>query len=342
MILGLVDEAVQSGAPAGKACRLLGLSMRTRQRWLGQGIGEDRRAGPLSSPKNRLSDTERDNIVRMACNPEFRDLSPKQIVPTLLDQGIFVGSESTFYRVLHERDLVKHRGKARKPSAPRPRPVSKVATGPCQLWSWDITYMPGPIRGTFFYLYMIVDIWSRKIVAYAMHDCESTEHASELIIDACEREGIERGSLQMHSDNGSPMKGATMLATMEHLGVAASFSRPSVSDDNPYSESLFRTAKYCSRAPKGRFETQAAATLWADEFVEWYNHKHLHSAIRFVTPADRHDGKDGTILSKRKDVMEKARKRNPNRWSGDIRDLSPIAHVTLHPPAADALEVPAA
>ena len=342
MILGLIDETVQAGARVGEACKVIGLTIRTRQRWLDQEIGEDRRAGPLSSAANRMTDAERESIVETACSPEFRDVSPKQIVPTLLDRNVYIGSESTFYRVLRERNLLPHRGKAKKPSAPRPRPTSKVASGPCQLWSWDITYLPGPIRGTFFYLYMIVDSWSRKVVAYAIHDRETAEHASALIAAACEREGVEPGSVQLHSDNRSPMKGATMLATLERLGVAASFSRPSVSDDNPYSESLFRTAKYCSRAPKGRFITIEAAILWADEFVDWYNHKHRHSSIRFVTPADRHDGKHIAILLKRKDVMERAKARNPNRWSGETRCQDPIALVTLHPPAVEATEVTAA
>lgn len=331
MILGLIEEAVCAGARVAEACRVMGLTIRTRQRWLDQGIGDDRRAGPLSSAANRMTDEERESIVEAACSPEFRDLSPKQIVPTLLDRGIYIGSESSFYRILRERNLVTHRGKARKPSTPRSRPESKTATGPRQLWSWDITYMPSPIRGTFYYLYMIVDIWSRKVVGYAMHDREAAEHASDLIEATCKREGIESGDVQLHSDNGGPMKGATMLATLERLGVAASFSRPRVSDDNPYSESLFRTAKYSLKAPRGRFGKIEDATQWADDFVDWYNHTHLHSAIRFVTPADRHDRKDADILSKRKSVIEAARDRHRNRWSRGIRCLDFIAEVTLHP-----------
>jgi len=330
MILGLVDEAVTSGASQGRACEEIGVDERTLQRWRSSDIGDDRRAGPSSSPRNKLRPEERAKVVQIACSAEFRDKSPKQIVPLLADQGKYVGSEATIYRILRDQDLMKHRGRAKAPEK-RARPSTKVATGACQIWSWDITYLPAPIRGTFFYLYVIVDVWSRKIVGQAVHTSESAEHAAALIKDACEAEEVERGQLLLHSDNGSPMKGATMLATLQRLGVQASFSRPSVSDDNPYSEALFRTTKYCPMYPSKPFESVNAASGWVENFVAWYNCEHLHSAIRFVTPSDRHAGRHIQVLESRREVFEAARARNPERWSQGIRSLDPIATVTLHP-----------
>lgn len=332
----LITEAVNAGARKGRVCKLLGLSIRTLQRWLDEGVGADKRAGPHSEPPSKLTLEERQKVIDLACSPRFRNKSPKQIVPLLLDEGVHVASVSTFYRILQEEGLLKHRGKARAPRKAAARPESKTATGPCQLWSWDITYVPGPIRGTFFYLYLIVDIWSRKAVGHAVHSCESAEHAAALIRETCAREGIASGQVILHSDNGGPMKGATMLATLQGLGVAASFSRPRVSDDNPYSEALFRTAKYGLHTPNAAFASLEAAAEWADTFVRWYNHEHLHSGVEFVTPADRHAGLHIEILDNRQRVLEAARAANPSRWSGPCATFTPTQEVELHPqnPAA--------
>ncbi len=334
MILGLVDEAVTNGASVGRVCREIGLAPTTLQRWRGQSIGDDGRAGPNSPPSNKLSAQERQRVIDTACSPEFRDLSPKQIVPRLADQGTFIASEATFHRVLHEEGLLKHRGRAKAPTK-RHRPPVKVADGPCQLWSWDITYLPGPIRGTFFYLYVIMDVWSRKIVGWEVHLEESAEHAADLIIATCKAEGIEPDQVILHSDNGGPMKGATMLATLKRLGVLPSFSRPRVSDDNPYSESLFRTLKYRPWYPSKPFVSLQAASEWVTTFVRWYNDEHLHSGIRFVTPSDRHAGSHHNILQRRRAVYEAARDRHPERWRGRIRNLDPIETVVLNPEPED-------
>jgi transposase InsO family protein len=330
MILGLIDEAVQAGARRHKACEILGLSERTVQRWLRQGVGDDRRAGPLTRPLNKLSDAERDELVKTACSPEFRDLSPWQIVPRLADMGLYLASEATFYRVLRERNLVQHRARSKAPREATARPLPKTATGPCQVWSWDITYVPGPVRGQFFYLYMILDVWSRKIVGWAFHGNESAEHAADLMSDTCAAEGVTAGQVILHSDNGGPMKGATMVATLDRLGVAYSFSRPRVSDDNPFSESLFRTAKTWRGSVEKRFASLEDATAWATKFVQWYNHEHLHSAIGFVAPADRHAGRHVEILDQRARTYAAARLRNPERFTGTPRDLGYAPVVTLH------------
>jgi putative transposase len=271
---------------------------------------------------------ERQGVVEVATSPEFRDVSPHQIVPTLADQGRYLASESTFYRILREKELMEHRASSQPP---RPRPQTLVATGPNQVYTWDITYMKSAVRGEFYYLSMFEDLFSRKIVGWRLDEEESMDHSSELITRICWAEGVRPGEVHLHSDNGGPMKGSTMLATLERLGVIPSFSRPQVSDDNPYSEALFRTMKYWPAYPSGPFEDIEAARRWVEAFVDWYNHSHLHSSIQFVTPADRHAGLDGEILTRRRAVYEAAQAKRPERWSGSVRNWTPIAEVVLNP-----------
>lgn len=328
-MLGLVDEAVVAGARQTKVCETLGIDARTVQRWKRQEVGDDRRAGPKISPANKLSDAERREVLGVVNSPEFRNCSPKQIVPRLVDQGVYVASESTMYRILRDEGQLAHRAASKPPT--RRRPDELVATAPNQVWSWDITYLKSPVLGAFFYLYLVVDIFSRKIVAAEVHAAEDSERAAELIAQACAAEGIDPDQLALHSDNGSPMKGATLLATLQQLGVMPSFSRPRVSDDNPFSEALFRTAKYRPEYPSGPFESLEEARAWVRWFVQWYNHDHLHSGIRFVTPAQRHAGDDVELLARRRAVYEAARRRRPERWSGDTRDWSRVEAVRLNP-----------
>ena len=330
MILGLIDEAVAAGARQSRACSELGIDSRTVQRWRAQGIGDDSRAGPKSAPRNKLTAKERARILKIVNSPEHRDLSPQQIVPKLADEGIYVASESTIYRVLREEKQANHRGKSNPPSKQH-RPDEHIATGPNQVWSWDITYLKSPVRGAFFYLYLVVDVWSRKIVGFTLRENESAEHASAMIEVACRREGVQRDQLVLHSDNGSPMKAATMLVMLQVLGVATSFSRPRVSNDNPFSEALFRTLKYRPVFPSGPFASFEAARDWVAQFVGWYNTEHRHSAIRFVTPDQRHQGQEFEILANRRDVYLAAQAARPDRWSSDIRNWSPVDEVTLNP-----------
>lgn len=333
MILGFIDEAVTAGARQSKASKILELNERTLQRWRVEGSGDDRRRGPNSTPGNKLSHQEREKVLQIMNSPEFRDLPPKQIVPTLASRDEYVASESTMYRVLRQEDQLAHREKSR-PATKRHKPEELVATGPNETWSWDITYLKSSVRGMFFYLYMVTDVWSRKIVAWEVHAEESSQNAAKLLAEAYSRERVVRGSLVVHMDNGSPMKGATLLATLQRLGVAPSYSRPSVSDDNPYSESLFRTMKYRPAYPSGAFASIEQAREWVAAFVQWYNTEHLHSSIRFVTPDDRHSGRDLEILERRTRVYEKARDLHPERWSGNIRNWQPIKEVILNPDQA--------
>lgn len=330
MILDQIDEAVATGARQSRACEIVGIDPRTLQRWKVRGVGDDQRSGPRTAPRNKLSARERRKVLAVVNSPEYRDLSPNQIVPILADQGVYIASESTIYRILREEDQVTHRETSQAPQK-RHRPRELAATGPDQVWSWDITYLRSPVRGQFFYLYMVMDVWSRKIVGWAIHEREDNVHAARLVESACAREGIRRGQLTVHSDNGSPMKGATLLATLQLLGVATSFSRPRVSDDNPYSEALFRTVKYRPDFPASVFSSRDAARAWVAAFVAWYNTRHRHSAIRFVTPKQRHEGEQRDILNHRAKIYEKARQKNPERWPGSIRNWQPIDIVVLNP-----------
>lgn len=332
MILKLVDDAVREGARQESACDFVGVDVRTLQRWRKTGVCDDQRLGPKSDPKNKLCARERQQLLVIANLPEHRDLSVSQIVPRLADHGVYVASESTFYRVLRAEKQVHHRERSRPAIHSRPREL--VATQPNQVWSWDITYLLSPVKGVYFYLHLVMDIFSRKIVGFEVHLTESAETASELIANACRREGVNRGQLALHQDNGSPMKAGNFLALLQLLGVAPSFSRPGVSDDNPFVEALFRTLKYRPEYPDDPFASIEAAREFIGRFVHWYNTQHLHSNIRFVTPAARHAGEDRTILARRARVYEQARARRPERWSKSTRNWSPVEQVVLNPKAS--------
>jgi len=231
---------------------------------------------------------------------------------------------------LNECNQLQHRDK-NKPGKKITKPKALTASAPNQIYTWDITYLPSEVKGLFFYLYLVLDIYSRKIVGWQVHSEELCVLAADLMVDICQREGVQPSQVTLHSDNGSPMKGATMLATLQMLGVVPSFSRPSVSNDNPYSESLFRTLKYRPEYPEKCFAGLSDARAWVKEFVQWYNNAHCHSGIRFVTPAQRHRGEDVEILARRKQVYQQAKLQNPARWSGEIRNWDQIKEVHLNP-----------
>lgn len=329
-VMTLVTEAIAAGARQDRACAAISLSERTLQRWQRDPLCGDQRPLRLQAPKNRLSVLERERLLTVANSDEFGHLPPGQIVPRLVDRGQYIASESTFYRVLRAENQLQHR-RAERPAQPRHKPRALSATAPGQLFSWDITYLPTQVKGIYFYLYLFMDIFSRKIVGWQIYDAESSELAGEVMRDICERERIAPNQVVLHSDNGSPMKGATMLATLQALGVMPSFSRPAVSNDNPFSESLFKTLKYRPAYPRRPFETLIAARQWVSTFAHWYNHEHRHSAISFVTPAERHAGLDTALLEQRVDVYEAAKKRHPERWSGATRNWQPVRVVHLNP-----------
>ena len=327
-VQSMISEAMANGCRKAKACEALGMTSRTHQRWARKPVLGDQRHGSGSVPANKLTTAERATIVATSTTDEFVNKSPHQIVPSLADRGEYIGSESSFYRVLKAENLLNHRGRAKPKERRRPQPYE--ATAPNQLYSWDITYLLSSVRGQYFYLYLFLDLFSRKIVGWEVHEQESMELSSRLSLKICLSEDIQPDQLKCHSDNGGPMKGATMLTTMQWLGVVPSFSRPSVSNDNPFSESLFKTLKYCPEYPSRPFDNIGSARQWVQEFVNWYNTQHLHSGIKFVTPESKHQGEDIEILKNRNVVYLAARKKNPNRWSGKTRDWSPVDCVKLN------------
>ncbi len=323
----LIDEATQAGCRRRVACEALGITLRTLERWEHDGF-HDQRKGSRALPANAFTAGERDQIVQILNEPQYQDKSPNQIVVNLADQGKYIGSESTYYRIMRAEKLNKHRQASRPVTNRKPQPL--VATQVNQVWSWDITLLAKPVQGMYWYLYLVLDLFSRKIVAWQVHDRECSQLAASLITEGCYVECVSANQLSLHSDNGAPMKGSTMLATLQALGVVASFSRPGVSDDNAYSEALFKTLKYRPGYPSKPFGDITLARQWVEGFVHWYNHEHLHSGIKYVTPAQRHTGHDVAILQNRDKVYKQAQARHPERWTTQTRDWSYIDKVTLN------------
>jgi putative transposase len=325
----LIGEAVVSGARRSECCKAIDLNLRTLQRWEKKPTEGDQRHGPKTVSCKQLSEDEKLKVIEVANSIEYRNLPPSQIVPRLADKGIYLASESSFYRILKKAEFSAFRLNSRPRTHVKPAAIS--AMSPNQIWSWDITYLKSPIRGQYYFLYMIMDVFSRAIVGWEVYHSESAEYASALIADATRRHKVARDQLTLHSDNGGPMKGATMLATLQKLGVVPSFSRPKVSDDNPFSESLFKTLKYRPSYPDGAFANIEESRMWVERFVAWYNYEHCHSEINFVTPISKHLGDDFEILQERAKLYETARLKNPQRWSKKTRNWDQIIEVHLNP-----------
>lgn len=341
-----IEAAHHSGARLHKACEVVGITVRTLQRWkAGQGLslGDGRPRAVRAVPRHALTEAERAQVLRVANEPRFADMPPARIVPMLADEGVYIASESTFARVLRAQGQLQHRGRAKAPRKSR-APTTHVATAPRQLWSWDMTFLPAEVAGRWFYLYLILDVYSRKIVGFEVHEQDDSDHAARLVQRAALAEGIHALPREqrpvLHGDNGATLKATTVLAMLWWLGVKPSYSRPRVSDDNAFVESLFRTAKYRPEFPSQGFANVAAARDWARQFVHWYNHEHRHSGIRYVSPAQRHAGQDKEILNDRHELYQQARARHPARWSGKTRNWNHIAVVTLNPERCEAATEP--
>jgi putative transposase len=330
-----IQIAQNAGARLSAACDIAGIDTRTLQRWRACGglvDGDGRPEAVRPVPAHALSSAEREALLRVANEPRFAAVPPARIVPMLADEGVYLASESSFARVLREHGQSAHRGRARAPHKVRP-PTTHIATAPCQVWCWDMTYLPAAVMGRWFFLYLILDLYSRKIVGWEVHERDDADHAVHLVRRTALAEGIAALKTKpvLHGDNGATLKATTVLAMLNWLGVKPSYSRPRVSDDNPYAESLFRTAKYRPEFPAKGFCDLEAARTWAADFVRWYNVDHRHSGIRYVSPAQRHDGADQPILAARHALYTKARELNPARWSGATRNWSPVLAVTLNP-----------
>jgi putative transposase len=334
-IAAMIEQARREGARLKAACEVGGIDARTLQRWeTNDGLQDgDRRPGAMRPlPAHALSTQEREQILQIANEPRFAALPPARIVPTLADEGVYIASESSFSRVLRAHGQTRHRGRARTPRRVRP-PTTHVATAPRQVWTWDMSFLPTQVAGVWCYLYLILDIYSRKIVGFEVHETDDSEHAVELLRRTALVEGLHSTAQKpvLHGDNGSTLKATSVLAMMYWLGLKASYSRPRVSDDNAFVESLFRTAKYRPEFSVKGFADLQEARLWARSFVHWYNNDHKHSGIRYVSPAQRHAGEDRDVLAARHEVYLQAKAAHPRRWARHTRNWNPITVVTLNP-----------
>jgi transposase InsO family protein len=335
VIAQAVEQAHKAGARLRPACELAGIDVRTLQRWkAGGGLvrGDRRPEAVRERPAHALTDAERARLLQVANEPRFAAVPPARIVPMLADEGVYLASESSFHRVLRAAGQSGHRGRAKAPQAVRP-PTTHVAKVPNQVWCWDMTFLPSVVIGSWFYLYLILDLYSRKIVGWEVHDADNADHAAHLVRRTALAEGIHLAARKpvLHGDNGTTLKATTVLAMLHWLGIKPSYSRPRVSDDNAYAEALFRTAKYRPEFPARGFASLDEARAWGARFVHWYNVEHRHSGIGYVTPAQRHAGEDHAVLAARHEVYTRARAANPRRWSGATRDWTTRGAVTLNP-----------
>jgi putative transposase len=277
----------------------------------------------------RLTAQEETSILEILNCERFRDMAPPEIHTTMLDEGLYLCSQRTMYRIL-ERN---HQRVERRQSEPRKysRP-ELLASRPNEVWSWDITKLKGPSKWTYYYLYTILDVYSRYVVGWMVAYQESAKLAEELIAETCRRQNIERGSLTVHADNGSSMKSAVVAQLLADLGVIKTHSRPHVSNDNPFSESAFKTLKYRPDFPE-RFSTIEEARMFCQDFYRWYNHEHRHSGIAMLTPASVHYQQHGPILKTRAAVLVKAFKEHPERFVKGVSVVKPLPeHVWINPP----------
>ena len=331
-IISLIDTARADGARLKQACECVDIDAASYRRWQrdGEVLADQRATAARPVPRNKLSAQEQELILLTCHLPEFQSLPPSQIVPTLADLGQYIASESSFYRTLREANEQHGRGRA-KSRQKRAKPDEFCANGPNQCWCWDVTWLKAPVRGKFYYLYMMLDIFSRKITAWEVYEIECGTYAAQLLQRGVLAEGCASTLQCLHADNGAIQKSSTLRAKMEKLGIDASYSRPRVSNDNAMSESLFRTAKYRPDFPCEGFESLDHARQWCALFVRWYNEEHKHSSIKFVTPSERHRGDDVQLLAKRDELYRGAKAANPSRWSGNTRNWERADTVTLNP-----------
>lgn len=325
----LIQEANENGARIWRACETLEISVSTFERWRRGKYLDQRKGAPKFVPR-KLTEKEKENIINISCNEEYKDLNPYKIHASLLDKGVYIASTSSFYRVLRESGLIHHRGNTR-PGTRHSTPPERIATGPNQVWCWDITWLPTTVRGLFKYAYVIIDIWDRSIVKWSIHDREDDTLAEELFQAALKDNNFP--DVFIHSDNGNPMKGVSLLSLFYDLGICNSYSRPRVSNDNPFIESWFKTLKYDVSYP-GNFATLSEAREWFAIFVHEYNTNHSHSGLHFITPKQMRSGEYEIIVKNRNKTMLEAQKRNPHRWSKPAKQL-PEKHIVYLNPSAD-------
>jgi putative transposase len=308
----MIDETFSEVEPllgTTGACRAIGRSRATHYRKKKPGRVTPKK--PRPAPPNKLSEDERQGILEMLHTERFMDASPAQVYFTLLDEEIYLASESTLYRVLREHGEV-HERRRQATHPPRVRP-ELLADRPLVVWSWDITKLKGPHRGDSYDLYCVMDIFSRYVVAWCVAPTESGELAKELIADALARHGVGPDQLTIHADRGSSMTSKPVIELYAFLGVSRSHSRPHVSNDNPYSEAGFKTLKYCPAFPE-RFGSIEDARAFCRRFFDHYNNTHRHSGIAYHTPASVHFGTADEIREQRAETLGAAYAANPLRF----------------------------
>jgi putative transposase len=302
-----VTEELAKSIGVSAACQALGVPRgslyRARQ--------PEKEPRPRPMPERALSEEEKVQVRQVLNSERFQDCAPRQVYATLLDEGVYLCHWRTMYRILAEHDEVRERrNQLQHPTYSKPE---LLARGPNQLWSWDITKLKGPRKWTYYYLYVILDVFSRYVPGWLLAECESARLAEQLIAESCAKQGIEPGQLTVHADRGSSMRSKTVALLLADLGVTKTHSRPYVSNDNPYSESQFKTLKYRPGFPE-RFGSLVDARNWARPFFRWYNHEHRHSSLGLMTPATVHYGQAEALRAQRQQVLLEAYTAHPERF----------------------------
>lgn len=322
-IIAAVDIAVESGARLFKACDAIQLGQRKLRRW--RKNEADGRKGGYRALNQKLAESEKDAIVSALNLPGIDKLPLKVAHATLMDMGICLASASTFARVIKERSVPRNKSPRRTRKAKRPE---LVATGPNQVWCWDITWLDAPTKGTYFYLYMIIDMFSRKVVGQEVYAKEDGNLARGMFAQALAEEGVLPGQIKVHADNGKPMRSKKLRGLFELLSVTASYGRPHTSNDNAFAESLFATFKGRVSFPE-YFSSIEAARDYCLEFFTWYNCMHLHSNLDFVTPQSVHEGTHREVYENRNAMLKMNRISHPSRHGGKGKTYRMAAEVRL-------------
>jgi putative transposase len=320
-----VDQAAGELGGRKPACEALGIPRATYYR--------SRRPAPprvRPRPPRALGDEERQRVLDTLNSERFVDQPPAEVHATLLDEGTYLCSTRTMYRILDSSEQVRERrDQLRHPNYEKPE---LLATGPNQVWSWDITKLKGPVTWSYFQLYVILDIFSRYVVGWLLATGESATLAKRLIAETCVKERIVPGQLTVHADRGPSMRSKTVAQFLADLSIMKTHSRPHVSNDNPFSESQFKTMKYCPEFPD-RFGSLEDALAFCRRFFDWYNTRHHHSALGFLTPAQVHHGLAGGALAHRAVVLASAHAAHPERFpNGAPRVATPSSAVWINPP----------
>lgn len=333
----MIDTCIADLAPVvgvKAACQALGRPRSRHYRHLHpapSGQGPRRKPAGGHQPA-AMSESERAHVLGVLHSPRFVDSAPGEVFATLLDEGTYLCSETSMYRLLRSQGEVRERRRqARHPARVKPE---LVATAPNEVWSWDITKLAGPVKWGYFHLYTIIDVYSRYIVGWMIAPRESAALAEELLAETITRQGINRNQLTIHSDNGSSMASRPVAFLLADLGVTKSHSRPHCSNDNPYSESAFETLKYRPDFP-ARFASIEHARDHARAFFTWYNGEHRHSGIGMLTPADVHHGRVGEVLTRRRSTLAAAHTAHPERFARPPQPPAPPTTTYINRPSMD-------